>query len=180
MSSNNITISLKLKLKNAGEVKGDEAGEKHKEEIRINRFSWGFATETATVVGKSIVVQVLDFEFTMRMSKASPIIMAAGVKGDQVVEATLSLRQANSKSQEDYLVFKLSDGVISNFRTEASVDDMTPTEWFTIRFRKFNVDYRPYKDDTTLGGVISGNFDVANLGSSSGGGGGGLGPGASR
>jgi len=163
----NIFICLKLKLKQAGEVKGETAFADHKDEILIEKFRWGEAADAATATpgqGKA-PVRIRDFEFWIKMCRASPLIMKAAATGDPVLQAELTCRSANAKLKEDFLKYTLSEGHITSYETEAAQDSMIPLERFTIRFRKLGVEFRPVGDDGTLGSTVVSNIEVAALGS---------------
>ncbi len=158
-----INIFLKLKLKNLGDVKGEVPAGDHKDEILIERYHWSESIEAAPAAGAGkgkTGVKVHDFEFWMKMSQASPLIMLAVFQVDPVIEAVLTSRNSDAKMSQDFLKYTLSDGVIATYETEASQDRMIPMDRFTIRFRKLSVEFKPVSSDGRLGSTVSTSFDA--------------------
>jgi type VI secretion system secreted protein Hcp len=161
-----INIYLKLKLKQGGDVKGESSATGHTNEIIVDSFKWSEAIDAMTAGGRGggvTGIRMKDFYFTMRMNKASPLIMLGSATCDTVLEATVSCRMANAKNNEDFLKWTLKDGLISSYETEATAKEMNPLDRFTIRFRSIAVDFRPTQADGTLGGTISARFDLQSL-----------------
>src|ERR671910_3398902 len=93
-------------------VSGESLDAKHKGEIEVESWSWGEANPappggsgSGSGAGK---VQMQDFNFTARVSKASPNLMLACASGQHFKSAVLTARKAG-KSQQEFLTFSLSD-----------------------------------------------------------------------
>src|SRR6185295_9713929 len=108
-----------------GDIKGESTDDKHKDEIDVLSFSWG-VTQTGTLAhgsgGGEGKAQFNDFNFTTNVSKASPALFLACASGTHIKEATIAVRRkgAGDKGQEDYLVIKMSDVLVSSYQSGGS------------------------------------------------------------
>jgi type VI secretion system secreted protein Hcp len=133
-------------------------------EIDLLAFSWG-ETQPGTAgqgggagAGK---VAPQDFHFTKLVDKASPMLFVSCATGAHIKSAVVTARKAGGK-QEDYLIFKLSDVLISSYQTGGSAgSDVVPTEQFSLNFVKLEVAYKEQKADGTLGGEVKQGYDFA-------------------
>ena len=82
-------------------IKGESTDAKHKDEVDVESWSWG-ETQTAERhpgggggVGR---VSMQDFQFVMRLNRASPPSMRACATGQHIKSATLTGRKAGGKS----------------------------------------------------------------------------------
>jgi len=185
-----IQIYLKIKLKQNGVVTGSATADGHAGDLLIDTFRWSESLEAGTSGGRTAngsSQSVKDFEFTMAMNRASPIVMLASLMMDPVLEATLCCRHQStntSATTDDFVKWTLQNGVISSYETLGSVESVIPRDRFTIRFRSIGVNFRPIATDGSLGTTISAQFDLGTMssggsssGSSAGGGGGSAGGG---
>ena len=77
-------------------IPGESVDSKHKDEIDIMSFSFG-ETQTGTALGGgggAGKVQMQDFHFTMRTSKASPKLFLACASGEHIKDGILVGRRA--------------------------------------------------------------------------------------
>jgi len=135
-------------------------------EIDLLSFSWG-ETQPGTAgqgsgsgAGK---VQAQDFHFTKLIDKSSPMLFVSCATGQHIKSAVVTARKAGGK-QEDYLIFKMSDVLVSSYQTGGSAgSDVVPTEQFSLNFVKLEVAYKEQKADGSLGGEVKQGFDFAKF-----------------
>jgi type VI secretion system secreted protein Hcp len=145
-------------------IPGESADAKHKGEIDIDSWGWG-ATQDGTMRygggGGAGKVAMQDMHFTSRHCKASPKLMFACANGEHLKKAVLTCRKAG-KDQQEYLLFTLSDCLVSSFQTggNASSDSVVPMDQFSLNFAKIEHEYKPQKADGTLDGPIKHGWDL--------------------
>jgi type VI secretion system secreted protein Hcp len=143
-------------------IKGESADVKHKDEIDVESWSWGETNAAgggAGGGGGAGKVQVQDFQFVMRLNRASPALMKACATGQHIKMATLSARKAG-KGQQEYLTFKFRDVLISSFQTSGSEELSVPTDSVSFSFVKVEVEYKPEKSDGSLGSAVDFRYDL--------------------
>ena len=127
----------------------------HAGEIEVLSWSWG-ETQTASPVdatgGGSGKVQIQDFHFVMRTSKASPKLLSACATGEHIAKAILTCRKAGGH-QQAFLKYTLSDLLVSSFQTSGGADDV-PTDQISLNFRRLEKEYREQRPDGSLGDVV--------------------------
>jgi type VI secretion system secreted protein Hcp len=144
-------------------IPGESLDSKHKGEIDVEAWSWG---ETNAVppggpgagagAGK---VQMQDFHFTARTSKASPNLLLACASGKHFKSAVLTARKAG-KPQAEFLTFSLSDILVSSYQTGGTEGDVVPMDSASLNFSKIQVEYKEQKPDGSLGATIKAGWDV--------------------
>ncbi len=144
-------------------IQGESASQKHKGEIEILSWSWG-ETQMGVHAGSggagSGKVQVGPFHFTAHSSLASPKLFLACANGQHIQKAVLTAaRQVKGKAQ-DYLIWTLSDVMVTSFQIGASDADALPVDAFDLDFGKIEVDYKPIKADGSLGAPEKAGWDV--------------------
>jgi type VI secretion system secreted protein Hcp len=146
-------------------IKGESADAKHKDEIDIESWSWG---ETHPVSagpgggggGGAGKVAMHDFQFVMKLNKASPSLMRACATGQHIKTATLAGRKAG-KGQQEYLTFKFYDVLVSSYQTAGSEQsDDVPIDEVSFHFAKVEVEYKPQKPDGSLGPGVPFKYDL--------------------
>jgi type VI secretion system secreted protein Hcp len=144
-------------------VPGESTDSKHKDEIEVLSFSWG-ETQTGSASGGSGggagVVQMSDFSFTMRTSKASPLLFLKCASGEHIKEALLTLRKSGGQ-QLEFIKWTLSDLIISNYSIGgASEGDGHPYDQVALNFAKIEFEYTPQKPDGTADTPVRGGWDL--------------------
>ncbi len=98
-----------------GDIKGESADDKHKDEIEVLSFSWG-VTNAATIGGGggggAGRATFHDLSFTHTIDKASPRLLQACATGTHLKEATITHRKAG-KGQQEFLIIKMNDIIIT-------------------------------------------------------------------
>jgi type VI secretion system secreted protein Hcp len=141
-------------------IKGESTDAKHKDEIDVEAGSWGVTHAAGPGGGGGAKVSMQDFHFVMRLNKASVGLMKACATGQHLKEATLSARKAG-KQQQEYLVLKFQDVLISSYQTGGSEGgDIVPTDQVSFNFAKIDVEYRPQKADGSLDVGIHFKYDI--------------------
>jgi type VI secretion system secreted protein Hcp len=142
-------------------VPGESLDSKHKGEIDVESWSWGEANPVPPGGGGGGAgkVQMQDFNFTARFSKASPNLMLACASGKHFKGAVLTARKAG-KGQQDFLTFSLSDVLVSAYQTGGVEGEVVPGDSVSLNFAKIQVEYKQQNPDGTLGGSIKAGWDV--------------------
>jgi type VI secretion system secreted protein Hcp len=142
-------------------IDGESRDAKHKNEIEVLSWSWGESAPVGHPGGGSAAgkVQVQDFHFTTRFSKASPPLLLACASGKELKSALLTARKAGDKGIE-YLTFSLSDLLVSSYQTGGTEGVEVPMDSVSLNFAKIQVEYKELKADGTLGGSVKSGWDV--------------------
>lgn len=143
-------------------IPGESPDDKHKDEIQLETWSWGetqggsHAAGGGGGVGK---VAMQDFNFSMVINKASPLLFLACAQGKSIKEALLTCRQAGGK-QEEYLKVKFTELLISSYQTGGSGEAVKPIESITFNFTRIDMTYAPQKTDGGSGPPITKWYDL--------------------
>jgi type VI secretion system secreted protein Hcp len=143
-------------------IPGESLDSKHKGEIDVMAWSWGESQLGGPVSGGgggAGKVQMQDFSFTARTSKASPNLMLACASGKHLKSAVLTARKAG-KPQAEFLTFSLSDILVSSYQIGGSEGEVVPMDSVTLNFSKIHVEYKQQKPDGTLGASVTAGWDV--------------------
>lgn len=143
-------------------IQGESVDQKHKNEIQVEAFSWGATNEPGPVMGGgggAGKVRVQDFSFTMRVNKASPKLFLACAKGQHLKLATFTARRAG-KAQQEFLVYKFTDVVVSSYQTGGSAGDVIPMDSISLAFSRIEMEYRPQKADGSLDTPVAAGWDL--------------------
>ena len=141
-------------------IPGESRDVKHKGEIQLESFSWGESNPPAPVVGGGAgagKVHVQDLNVLKRLDKASPKLFLACASGEHIKEATLTARKAG-KGQQEFLVFKLTDLLVSSYQTSGGGEE--PTDSVSFNFATIQLEYRPQKADGSLDTAIKAGWDL--------------------
>lgn len=137
-------------------IDGESEDSKHKGEIDIESWSWGESNAGAHGAGGgggAGKVAMQDFNFTMKVNKASPKLLLACANGEHIKGALLTCRKAG-KEQQEYLKIKFSELHVTTFQTGGSSGDIIPVDQISLNFAKIEYEYYPQKEDGTLGSKI--------------------------
>jgi type VI secretion system secreted protein Hcp len=143
-------------------VQGESADSKHKGEIELESFSWGETNPGGhgAAGGGAGKVSVQDLHFVMKLNKASPKLFLACALGEHLKHALLTGRKAG-KGQQEFLVYKFTDLLVSSYQTGASAHDLEgPFDQVSFNFARIEVEYRPQKEDGSLDAAIKAGWDV--------------------
>ncbi|MEX2559325.1 MAG: type VI secretion system tube protein Hcp [Pirellulales bacterium] len=143
-------------------IDGESTDDKHKNEIDVLSWSWGesnMGTSDRGGGGGAGKVQMNDFHFVQKLSKASPKLFFACATGQHIKEAKLTCRKAGGDQQE-YLVIKFSDLLVSSYQTGGSQGDVVPTDQCSLNFTKIEFEYKAQKPDGSLDSPVKAGYDV--------------------
>ena len=142
-----------------GDIKGESLDDKHKDEIEVLTWSWGVtnAGTTGGAGGGAGKASFHDLSFTHKIDKASPVLMQACAAGVHLKEATITHRKAG-KGQQDFLIFKMNDLVITGVTSDDSEGGQLET--VSLAFAKVDLEYRPQKRDGSLDAGIHFKYDI--------------------
>src|SRR5687768_16528962 len=144
------------------DIPGESRDDKHKQEIEIYSFSWALSQSGSASsgggggAGKS---DVQDFSFAMPVRKASPKLFLACASGALLGEATLTVRKAGA-TQVEFLVYKLSDCIVSTYQEGADSGGDLPTDAFSLNFAKIEVSYKEQDLKGGLGAETKAGWDL--------------------
>jgi len=143
-------------------IAGESMDSKHKGEIELLSFSFGetlSAGPGAGGGGGAGKVEMSDFSFTARTSKASPQLFLHCAQGKHIKTALLTVRKAG-QSQQEYIKLKLTDVLVSSYAFGADEDEGAPLDAFELNFVKLAFDYFTQKADGSLDAGTHGGWDL--------------------
>ena len=144
-------------------ISGESKDSKHKGEIEVLSFSFGETQNRPSGAGGGAgagKVQMSDFSFTARTTKASPQLFLSCAQGKHIKQATLTVRKAGG-SQQEYLIIKLNDVLISAYALGSAEGESEPHDAFSLNFVKLSYDYKPQKADGSLDAPVHAGWDVS-------------------
>ncbi|HET9345920.1 MAG TPA: type VI secretion system tube protein Hcp [Candidatus Limnocylindrales bacterium] len=145
-----------------GTILGDSTDVKHKNEIDVLSWAWG-VTQSGTMAhgggGGAGKANFNDLTFTHQVDKATPLLLKSCATGSHIPEATITVRKAG-KGQQEYLIIKMSDVLITGVAMSVAVDGPTSAENVTLQFAKVDLEYRPQKADGSLEPGIHFKYDI--------------------
>ena len=135
-----MAVDMFLKL---SDIKGESLDEGHRDWIQVESFSWGATNALAAGRGGAAAgkVSLQDFHFVQRVNKASPLLMQAACSGEHIPEGTLAVSRKAGEKQQDYLIVKLTDILVSSYQTGGSSGSDVPMEQVSLNFSKVVVEY---------------------------------------
>jgi type VI secretion system Hcp family effector len=150
---------LTLKLRQAGQVKGDCVSPGFEEHIEIQAYSWSeiFGEGQSGQTGR---VQMQNFHFCMSANRASAVLMLGCAQGDPVDEAVLKCCRDAAGGKQVFMSWTLKEGVVASYHTGGGSGDVMPTDMFEIKFKSIAVEYRPKGADGSLGSPLSALYDL--------------------
>jgi type VI secretion system secreted protein Hcp len=143
-------------------ITGESNDSKHKGEIDVLSFSFGETQSGTMGVGGGAgagKVQMSDFSFTARTSKASPQLFLHCAQGKHIKQATLTVRKAG-QAQQEYIKLKLTDVLISSYAIGGVEGDERPADTFSLNFVKIAFDYFAQKADGSLDAGTHAGWDL--------------------
>jgi type VI secretion system secreted protein Hcp len=126
-------------------IKGEASDPAHPDAIAVSAFSFDVlgpksGAAVAGSGGGAGKVSMSDLSFTKSFDKASPQLMMACATGQHIKEAKLTCRKAGG-GQQEYLVIKMSDVLISSVSPAGSGADDLPSESLSLNFTKIEFTY---------------------------------------
>ena len=142
-------------------ISGESKDSKHKGEIEVLSFTFGEARSGSSGSvggGGAAKVEMTDFSFTARTSKASPQLFLQCAQGKHIKQAILTVRKAG-QGQQEYLKIKLNDVLVSSYALSGGEGEVTH-DAFALNFVKLSFDYAPQKADGSLDAPVHAGWDV--------------------
>jgi type VI secretion system secreted protein Hcp len=148
------TMPVEMFLKLAG-IDGESTDAKHKGEIDVLAWSWGLSQEGGSPAGGgggAGRVKIENISIQKLVDLASPLLLSFSATGKHISDGTLTTRRAG-KAAGEFLLFKMSNVVVTSVQVAASQDGNAPTESITLNFGKVEFDYKDkaFKFDVTSG-----------------------------
>jgi type VI secretion system secreted protein Hcp len=135
-------------------IEGESTDQQHPNEIEMESFSWG---ELNPQIGQGAgKVQLQDFHFVAKTSKASPKLMLYAASGKHIPEAVITLRKAGS-DQQDYIKIKLSEVIVTGYSINGT--GSIPEDHFDLSFAKIEFEYKPQSADGSLNTTVRAAYD---------------------
>lgn len=143
-------------------VDGESEDSKHGKEIQLESWSFG-ATQSGTAGagggGGAGKASFQDFHFVMQVNKASPVLFEKCFTGKHIKQAILTCRKAGGK-QEEYLIFKFFDLLISSYQVGGSGGGPLPMDQISFNYSKIQMHYAPQKRDGSLEPFVKTGYDL--------------------
>src|SRR5262245_52108189 len=155
-------MPVNMFLKLAG-IDGESTDAKHKGEIDVLAWSWGLSQEGGSPAGGgggAGRVKVESISIQKLVDLASPLLLLFSAQGKHITDGTLTTRKAG-KGGGDFLLFKMTDVIVTSVHVAVSKDTGQPAESITLSFGKFEFNYRPTSPDRSLRTENSSKWDVA-------------------
>lgn len=133
-------------------IPGESADSKHKGELDILSWSFGISQPGSMATGGGGGLGKASFQDLSCMhaiDKASPNLALHCASGKHIPSATLTQRKAG-EDQQEYLIIKLSDVIVSSVQLSGADGGGLPSESFSLNYAKIEMDYKPQKADGTL------------------------------
>jgi type VI secretion system secreted protein Hcp len=145
-------------------VAGESTDDKHKGEIEILSYNFGATHNTtvgsATGGAGSGKTTFQNFTFHHAVDKSSPLLFQACASGTHYAKATLTVRKAGG-TQMEYLVVKMETVFVESVSVAGSgMAQEVPTEQVSLAVGQIVFDYKEQKPDGTLGGSVTGGWNV--------------------
>ncbi|MBL8750809.1 MAG: type VI secretion system tube protein Hcp [Planctomycetes bacterium] len=126
-------------------IKGESTDSNHKDEMELLSFSHGVSqprSATASTAGGGTTGRCnhTDFSIVKQLDSSSPILNAQCCSGKHIASIVVTLRRADGDKSVPYMVYKLTDVVISSVSI-GGASDSVPTESVTFNYAKIEWEY---------------------------------------
>lgn len=143
-------------------VQGESEDSTHSGQIEVTGWTWG-ATQTGSAssgkgagTGKA---SVNDLTYTAYVDRSVPTLLNMLLLGSPFTSATLSVCKATGGDTLDYLVVKMSNGLISGVTFTGNPGDELQAVNISLNFAAVEVDYTPQTNGGT-GAVVTMNYQI--------------------
>jgi type VI secretion system secreted protein Hcp len=144
-------------------IDGGSVAAGHKGEIDVDSWTWGESRVgspgVGTGAGAAGRVDMQDFTFTMKLSKASPKLFLACAEGNHIKAAWLTARRGGGKAADYFLKWSFSDLLVSSYLTGGS-GDQPPEDSVSFTFSKIEVEYKEQKADGSFAAALKAGWDL--------------------
>ena len=155
-----MAVDMFLKIEG---IKGESVDDKHKDEIEVLSWSWGATNSGSAAAGGNTStgkVNVQDLSITKRFDKSSPQLFLRCATGQHISTATLSVRKAGKRDQEDYLKITMTDVMVSSYQTGVASGGDAPADSVSFNFAKVEIRYRPQTPDGSVAGPVTACWNI--------------------
>ena len=155
-----------LKIKG---IEGESTDDKHKGEIEILSYSHSVSQPTSAVAsssggGTTGRCAHADFTIMKSLDKASPVLSQKCCTGEHIDEITLTINRASGDKgglKVPYMVYKLTNAVISNVGVSGSQGGGEPTENVSFNYGKIEWEYtKQDRKGGAGGGKTTGSWNL--------------------
>jgi type VI secretion system secreted protein Hcp len=145
-------------------VPGESQDAKHRDEIEVLAFSWKQQHPVDTATGQSSgKTQMLPFEFTMHISKATPKLYLSCAQGAIFPTVVFTARKAGA-GQQDYLKISFQNAILQEFTLLSNGGANTvPLSSLQLSFQDMEISYLPQQGDGKMGGAIKGRYNIREM-----------------
>lgn len=102
-----------------------------------------------------------DFHFTQYMGVSSPALFQHAATGTHLKDATLTVRKAGQKTQQIFLVVKLTEILVTHYSVggQSNHNDL-PIDNVSFNYAKIEWEYRPQTADGKTGNAKKAGYHV--------------------
>lgn len=143
-------------------IKGESKDAKHKDSIEVLSWSWGVSQPGSMSTGGgggTGKASFSDLTVMHTMDAASPNLALFSAGGKHIPTVTLTQRKAG-EDQQDFLIIKMSDVIISSVQDSGSDGGGLPTESFSLNYAKIEGEYKPQNEKGGLEAGIKWGWDL--------------------
>jgi type VI secretion system secreted protein Hcp len=154
-ASTSVVSASDMFLKMSG-IKGESLDKAHKEEIEILSWSWGTSTGTGRIKRGTVAPQCIqDLVITKFVDSSTPQLITNAVVGQPAKEAILTVRKSGGDQQQDYLIIKMADVLVTSYQTGGSDGSNLPlVDTVMLSFSSIQGEYIPQRADGSPGNSV--------------------------
>jgi type VI secretion system secreted protein Hcp len=151
-------------------IPGESKDAKHKDEIEVDSIKWG--AEQPTSMGSSGLggggvgkAKIEEFQFVMKLSKASPKLFLAVAQGTHIGKAVVTARKAGGR-QEEFLVYTFKDVMVSKYQIIPTIPGKSwnvHMEEVALGFAEVEIEYKEQKADGLVGPSTKIKFNLKDM-----------------
>jgi type VI secretion system secreted protein Hcp len=147
-------------------IKGESTDANHKDEFELMSFSHSVSqprSATASTAGGGTAGRCnhTDLAIVKEMDSASPILNQTCCTGKHIPSIVITLRRADGDKSVPYMVYKLTDVVLSSVQIGGSSDSV-PTESVTFNYAKIEWEYtKQSRKDGSGAGKTNGSWNLS-------------------
>ena len=141
-------------------IEGESKDTTHDGELELQHWNWSMANQGSMHAGQgggTGKVHMGDFTFGIITMKGSPKLQDYCARGEHIPSATLTVRKAGGEQQE-YLVYKFTDLLISSFSIAGAGD--LPNETISFNFTKIEGDYGVQDEKGVIASHVKWGYDL--------------------
>ena len=154
-------MPMEMFLKLVG-IDGESTDAKHKGEIDVLAWSWGLSHDAPAGPGGgggAGRAKIENISVQKAVDLASPLLLTFGAQGKHIATGTLTTRRPGKAGE--FLLFKMSDVLVTSVHVAVANDQNVATENVTLSFGKLEFVYRATKPTGGVGAEKVFTWDVA-------------------